>query len=197
MTTAASYDQSPEAKAAHAARMRAWRAAHPKASAAAGRRYRENHPGLDAERHRLFGATHPEVIAQRNHAYRESHSTEVAAQRRVYLAAHREEVRTQWRERKRLRRASAYPRMEPWPTDCQVCGKPIDADLVYPDRLAETPGHEPPIAWLDRHPEYPGTCVIRPEHWGCNQAKGDRPDWELPFNPGDPVAVAIAAGEIR
>ena len=43
----------------------------------------------------------------------------------------------------------------------------------------ETIGHEPPVAWMLAHPGYAGPLILRPEHWSCNAAKGDRPDWEL------------------
>jgi hypothetical protein len=79
-----------------------------------------------------------------------------------------------------------YPRMNPWPSDCQCCHKPIDPTRKHgrlfkgesPDPLAETVGHEPPLSWLRSHLDWDGSLILRPEHWACNMAKNRRPDWE-------------------
>jgi len=76
--------------------------------------------------------------------------------------------------------------VSPWPSVCGVCGLPIDPSLTHGREAyggrkhpqGETIGHEPPIAWMAAHPEYDGPLLLRPEHWACNAAKGDRPDWE-------------------
>jgi hypothetical protein len=44
------------------------------------------------------------------------------------------------------------------------------------DPMGETVGHEPPVAWARKHPEYAGPYVLRPEHWACNFQKRARPD---------------------
>ena len=83
---------------------------------------------------------------------------------------------------KYLRRREApflWRRVRPWPQDCQVCHLPMDPFLGFPRPMAATLGHEPPVAWMLRHPDYEGPLVIRPEHWSCNNAKSDRPDWEM------------------
>jgi hypothetical protein len=89
------------------------------------------------------------------------------------------DVRARMGMRKEL--SGRYVRMDPWPTDCQVCHKPIDPSrshsLDRKDHLGSTIGHEPPMAWTRDHPEYEGPYVLRPEHWICNVLKGARPDW--------------------
>jgi uncharacterized membrane protein YkoI len=70
----------------------------------------------------------------------------------------------------------AWARVSPWPTDCMICGLPFEGS--WPDARSETIGHEPPVAWMLRHPEYDGTLILRPEHASCNIRKSDKPDWE-------------------
>jgi hypothetical protein len=86
--------------------------------------------------------------------------------------------------RRRRREAPGnWPRLDPWPSACQACGLPIDRARTWPDPLSESLGHEPPIVWTVRHPDYEGRRVLRPEHLVCNLAKHDRPDWEILTNP--------------
>jgi hypothetical protein len=68
--------------------------------------------------------------------------------------------------------------MDPWPSDCQFCHEPIDPTLCHPAPLSGSLGHEPPIAWVVRHPEWTGPFILRPEHLVCNLKKHARPDWE-------------------
>lgn len=82
--------------------------------------------------------------------------------------------------RRRRETPGTWSRLLPWPAACQVCGLPIDPALAWPNPLSESLGHEPPIFWTGRHPDYDGPRVLRPEHLGCNLAKRDRPDWDLP-----------------
>ena len=70
-----------------------------------------------------------------------------------------------------------WQRVSPWPTDCMICG--LSFEGAYPDSRSETIGHEPPIAWMLRHPDYEGDLVLRPEHLSCNVRKQARPDWEI------------------
>ena len=56
---------------------------------------------------------------------------------------------------------------------------------LWPDPLSESLGHEPPIRWVARHPDYDGPRVLRPEHLACNMAKHVRPDWEMPTDSLD------------
>jgi hypothetical protein len=138
-----------------------------------------------------YDRAHREEIAARNAA---RYSANPEAMRAASIASHaaHPEVRQLWRARHReeqseyfrgrreaLAGLSPYPRMEPWPTDCQCCGEPIDPALSFPNALSESFGHEPPIRWAERHPEYDGPFALRPEHLVCNQRKNDRPDWEL------------------
>lgn len=103
-----------------------------------------------------------------------------------YLGGNPDNRRAYYEAYRRHREAPfAYERADPWPTDCGLCGRPIDPSEVHgPGRgrhnpLAETLGHEPPIGWLAANPSYNGPLVIRPEHWSCNSAKRDKPDWML------------------
>ena len=100
--------------------------------------------------------------------------------RQAWRHSNRERLSEYFRGRREaLAGLPPYPRMDPWPTDCQVCGEAIDLTLVYPNPLAETDGHEPPIRWAAKHPDYDGCYVLRPEHSRCNKRKGARPDWEI------------------
>jgi hypothetical protein len=74
--------------------------------------------------------------------------------------------------RRRVRKAKVgdYERMNPWPTNCQICGDPLSGK-THED-------HEPPIAWLANHLDYVGPRVIRPSHASCNLRKRAKPDWE-------------------
>lgn len=57
---------------------------------------------------------------------------------------------------------------------CGVCGIQLYPKAVWPDDLATTRGHEPPLSRAQ-----PGdTVTVRPEHWICNQAKGSMTDEE-------------------
>ncbi len=70
-----------------------------------------------------------------------------------------------------------WSRVNPWPTDCVICGLAFEG--AYPDARSESLGHEPPIVWMLRQPEYSGALVLRPEHFACNVRKSDNPDWEI------------------
>lgn len=72
--------------------------------------------------------------------------------------------------RERVAAVGPYVRLDPWPTVCQICHQPL-AGAVHED-------HEPPIAWLHRHPEYYGPLVLRPAHARCNIRRRAHPDWE-------------------
>lgn len=87
--------------------------------------------------------------------------------------------------RRRRETPGSWPRLVPWPSTCQVCGRPLDPSVEWPDPLSESLGHEPPIFWVARHPDYDGPRVLRPEHLICNMAKRTRPDWEMPADPQD------------
>jgi hypothetical protein len=79
-------------------------------------------------------------------------------------------------KRKRRETTFTWSRVDPWPTDCMICGLPFEGS--WPEGRSETIGHEPPIAWMLRHPEYDGALVLRPEHSSCNLKKSAKPDWE-------------------
>jgi hypothetical protein len=112
--------------------------------------------------------------------YRAQHP-EYRAQQAAYLvswrAAHPE--KHQFYDQRRRDLPWEWVRLDPWPTHCHACGLLIDPARRFPDPGSESVGHEPPIAWTKTHPEYAGSLILRPEHWGCNHAKGARPDWEM------------------
>ena len=126
-------------------------------------RYRETNPEGARAASRRYAVSHPEVNR---------------ASVRRYALRHPEQVRERVRTAKHLRRETpfAWTRLAPWPSGCGICGRPFEGS--FPSPLAETLGHEPPIAWMRAHPEYDGPLLIRPEHWACNIRKGARPDWE-------------------
>ena len=143
-------------------------AARARARHAAGRdadirtRFAEAHPGYDAERNRVARLANPERFKLAERRWRKSHPAAVRAkvQRRRGLP---------W----------VWLHVDPWPLDCQICGDTLDPGLRFPHPLAETLGHEPPVAWMRLHPDHSGSLVLRPEHWSCNLRKFDKPDWEL------------------
>lgn len=150
-------------RAEHLASRRQWKAKHRKELAAAARAWR---------------AANLEESRAREAAYRAAHRKERAAAAQAYTAEHREERRAYVREWIRRRREVPFTwsRVEPWPTDCMICGLPFEGS--WPEPRSQTIGHEPPVAWMLRHPEYDGPLILRPEHWGCNARKGSRPDWD-------------------
>ena len=83
---------------------------------------------------------------------------------------------------RRIRRRSVpyvWEPLIPWPANCQTCGGAINLTLRYPHPMSGVSGHEPPIAWAKKHPEYVGRYIVRPEHWICNAHKSAKPDWEM------------------
>lgn len=90
------------------------------------------------------------------------------------------------KQRRRREAPWTWVPLLPWPSLCGVCHLPIDSTIKHGREsqggrkhpFGETIGHEPPVAWLMAHPEHDGPLVLRPEHWACNSAKRDKPDWE-------------------
>ena len=145
--------------------MRQWRLANPEKDAEINRRTHERHErAYFTEIQRRFSDRHPGISSRYHRVYRRRHPDRVKDGKR--------------RRREALAGLPPYVRMDPWPTDCQCCHEPIDATLRQHTKAASE-GHEPPIKWAKRHPEYTGPYVLRPEHFGCNSAKRDLPDWEL------------------
>lgn len=161
------------------------------------RDYRKQNPDFNARHGRLFRERHPETRKAWDHRYYENNKERLLTQAKAWLDArpgyvtesgrrfrerHPERVVDQ--RRKRREAPFSYVRMNPWPSVCQYCGSSIDPTRTHRqyrhDPLGSSLGHEPPIAWAFKHPEYTGTYVLRPEHWICNAHKHARPDWELP-----------------
>lgn len=126
--------------------------------------------------------------ASRLHPMAYGRSREARALRAEITRLYQEASRRSRQESRRRRRETpgAWVRMVPWPVECQVCQGPIDPALAWPDPRSGSLGHEPPVYWVARHPEYAGALTLRPEHLACNLMKRDRPDWELP-EPSDEV----------
>jgi hypothetical protein len=160
------------------------------------RLYRDRHPGFNSRTARVYAERHPDEKKAQDHRYYESHKEKAAAQSKAWHAAHpgvaiessrrfkvNHPERVADARRQRREGSYVYHRLNPWPTDCQVCGLPLNPDRKHSqfrqDQLASSLGHEPPLAWVRRHPEYEGPLTLRPEHWGCNLRKKARPDWEL------------------
>src|ERR1035437_2108609 len=144
-------------------------ARHSEARLATARDYRARDPekwraynratrAEDPERHRKYGR---DEWAKNPEKYREG------ARRKAHI------------RRIRLAGVPPYTRIDPWPTECQCSHEAIDLSLSRRDPMGETIGHEPPICWLERHPEYDGPRIERPEHLSCNMHKHQKPDWEL------------------
>lgn len=144
---------------------RAWAAGHYAA-------HREEARALD----RAWYAAHRAKTLTRRRLYNATHREERAAYTAAYWLAHPAEKREH--NRRRREAPFTYSRLDPWSDTCAICGEDLVLSHPYPDPQSVTEGHEPPIAWMSQHPEYAGPLVLRPEHWGCNAAKGDRPDWE-------------------
>jgi hypothetical protein len=158
-------------------RAREWASRNPEKR----RRNRADHREARIAQHRLYNDEHRAEIK----AYFEDHPgqhrrwlEDNKEQQRTYSAEYRATHAAYFRDAEdRRRSAPRYPRMDPWPTDCQICHEPIDQSLKYPDPRFGSRGHEPPIAWLLRNPDYTGPLVLRPEHYACNKRKHDKPDW--------------------
>jgi hypothetical protein len=171
--------------AAAAEYARKWRKDHPDLVSAYSAKWREAHLFYVHERDRALKReeeiAHPGRHAERERARRardpEAYNASVRERRRAHPAREKAAVA---RRRESLAKTPRYVRLNPWPSDCQVCNDPIDPALRHPDPLSATLGHEPPIAWLSHHPaEYEGDYWLRPEHLSCNRTKNSRPDWEL------------------
>lgn len=133
------------------------------------RSYREEHAAERRSYQQVYGPI-----------YRNEHPDAVRASSRNWARTHPEARRMALpRRRERLAQVGDYVRMDPWPTDCQVCHALLDPNLHGLVPIASSLGHEPPIRWASDHPEYTGPYVIRPEHLSCNARKGTRPDWEM------------------
>lgn len=78
--------------------------------------------------------------------------------------------------RRRVRKAGVTLVIRSVSTDCALCLSPL-TDARWPDPMATTIGHEPPLSRLAElgHPP----VYERPEHWGCNIRKGAKTDQEL------------------
>ena len=160
------------------------------------RDYRNQNPGFSTRHSRLSRERHPERKKAGDHRYYEANKEKAIAYSKAWHDARpgsiaeagrrfreRHPERVEDQRRKRRETPFVYHRMDPWPSECQHCGEPIDHGRKHGhfrhDPLAESLGHEPPLAWAARHPEYTGPYVLRPEHWACNAHKRARPDWEL------------------
>jgi hypothetical protein len=53
---------------------------------------------------------------------------------------------------------------------CQVCGKPVDRSVAWPDPASATLDHRVPVARRGRH----SLDNAQTAHWSCNLVKGDR-----------------------
>jgi hypothetical protein len=140
-------------------------------NAAYHRAHREEISVRDAAR---YAVDHERMYAV-GRAHRVAHPEVI----RLWRAHNREAQSEYFRGRREaLAGLPSYPKMDPWPAECQVCGDPLES-VAFPSPMSESFGHEPPIRWAERHPEYNGSFVLRPEHLVCNQRKHDRPDWEI------------------
>jgi len=92
--------------------------------------------------------------------------------------------------RRRAQKAGAMQVIQIAGTDCALCHKPLTGSR-FPDLMATTIGHEPPLSRLAEL-GYP-PVYERPEHWGCNRAKGTRTDQELQLMKSSPDIAPSAA----
>jgi hypothetical protein len=88
------------------------------------------------------------------------------------------------RHRRRAQKARVEVVVHLKVTWCWLCGDALDPTAQYPDLMATEGGHEPPFARLPE--EGLKWQVLRPEHKGCNAAKGTYTDQELGLP--DPLA---------
>ena len=156
-----------------------WRAAHPE--------YERERRVADPVRYRAYAAknraTHREQRNAEQRAYTALKRAEPEyleaqhAYRTAYRAANREQMRFLTR---RYRERSIDPSVT-WTDvesdECGVCGEALQPRAVWPDPMATTIGHEPP---LSRISEGFTEGVRRPEHWVCNRiVKHARLDTEI------------------
>lgn len=145
---------------------KAWRAANPDKVTAmnrrASRKYAAAHPEEERERRKRFREANPDYGRARREIARE--------QERAYRQ--RNPHMRPWR-RRRLAKAGILLVINVSSTECGVCFEPL-TDLPYPDPMATSIGHEPPLIIAQR--EGWTTVVERPEHLICNLRKGERTD---------------------
>jgi hypothetical protein len=130
---------------------------------------------MHRDRQRRYEAAHPASYRR----WRSAHREELRATASASYAAHIEQRRAAALVAAHRRRemSLAWGRPAPWPTACVICGGAFEGS--FPNPKAETLGHEPPLSWVRKHPEYSGPFMVRPEHWACNRRKWRHPDWEL------------------
>ena len=184
-----------------------WAIAHPESARAAGRKWRADHRQEKNEREKIRKAAirlaqgitprvikprppkqeprppvTPEQTRERERAWYEANREHVSEKSRQWKRDNRAKVREHNRKRREAD-GPPYVRMDPWSTDCQICGKWIDPSRKHlnhhPDPMGPSEDHEPPMHWARNHPEYTGPYILRPAHHRCNVSKQAKPDWEL------------------
>jgi hypothetical protein len=84
--------------------------------------------------------------------------------------------------RRRREAPFTWTRMEPWPETCQ---SPLVGMTPCAGPIQE--GHEPPVSWMLRNPDYAGPLLLRPECKQHNEVeKRSTPDWLLQVDPRGP-----------
>jgi hypothetical protein len=151
--------------------------------------YRENHRSQRREYNKRYRIEHAEQVRDYakkynltngyNPEYCRPHPERKAFTDRRFFLNNRNKV-AGYRNRRREARAAVTLRIIVDSDICGVptCGEPLVIEAVYPDPLATTIGHEPPLSRLK---DLGITTVTeRKEHWKCNRWKNRRLDSELP-----------------
>lgn len=176
-----------EYDAAHTAEKRIsssrWRKANAERVRENKRRYRDANLDRVREQERSYRAAHPEQY--RDYA-RASLKRQLEADADAFRRAANERNR-RWKKLHPKERVAEVNRRRAFKKGvlltvhvesevCGVCEEPL-TDRQWPDPLATTVGHEPPLAVVARE----GWLIVteRPEHFVCNMWKKDRLDMEM------------------
>ena len=180
------YAANPEAEVQRA---RAWQRANP--DKVATNKLRQKESGADRARAARFRAENPELFKKRLRDHYWSNpekgrdrvrqwakdNPEKAAQLNARNNRRRKAVERGASETERFDAIEIFER-DGW--SCGLCGRPIDATLVFPDRLSATIDHVLPVNQGGQH----ARDNVQAAHFTCNASKRDRlgisPD--LPFD---------------
>src|ERR1035437_1493452 len=164
------YLRTPEQAARHVEEQKDYRARHRQELRVKASDYAATHKD-DLRAYRSANKGRYKHDPARSHEYYVAHIEDYRRRAREWDRDNPLKARaSRHRRRESLRGAGPYVRMDPWPTDCQICQAPITGAFHV--------DHEPPLAWVSKHPEYEGLFVLRPTHPKCNRVKFIRPDWE-------------------
>lgn len=171
------YEATKEAKRARKkAVYEAWYATNAEKDRASGRAWYAANKGRRSITQRAWYLANRERLAAKRSEYRESNRERLAADNRAYYAANRESCYRRVNKRRARKLGNGvedYDRNDIFERDdwiCQICGEPVDPQLVWPDMMRKSIDHIIPIARGG-----PDTAEnVQLAHLRCNLRKGAR-----------------------